>query len=71
MSKFRNWLEKWFGIPAEENDDNSSAIKTSSVSGQLNKFHVLRVQPTPHPNAFQYVINTPIIETGPKTFLEC
>jgi Fe-S cluster biogenesis protein NfuA len=68
MSKFRNWLEKWFGIPAEENDDNSSAIKTSSVSGELNKFHVLRVQPTPNPNAFQFVINTPIIETGSKTF---
>lgn len=68
MSKFRNWLEKWFGIPAEENDDNSSAIKISSVSGQLNKFHVLRVQPTPNPNAFQFVINTPIIETGSKTF---
>ena len=68
MSKFRNWLEKWFGIPAEENDDNSSAIKTSSASGQLNKFHVLRVQPTPNPNAFQFVINAQIIESGSKTF---
>jgi len=68
MSKFRNWLEKWFGIPAEENDDNSSAIKTSSASEQLNKFHVLRVQPTPNPNAFQFVINAQIIESGSKTF---
>jgi hypothetical protein len=68
MSKFRNWLEKWFGIPAEENDANSSAIKTSSASGQLNKFHVLRVQPTPNPNAFQFVINAQIIESGSKTF---
>jgi NFU1 iron-sulfur cluster scaffold homolog, mitochondrial len=67
MSKFRSWLEKWFGIPAEEDDANSSAIKTSS-SGQLNKFHVLRVQPTPNPNAFQFVINAQIIESGSKTF---
>jgi NFU1 iron-sulfur cluster scaffold homolog, mitochondrial len=68
MNKFRNWLEEWFGIPIEESNGKGSAIKDSSVSGQLSKYHVLRVQPTPNPNAFQFVINVQIIETGSKTF---
>ncbi len=68
MSKFRNWLEEWFGIPANENQDSGFAKKTPTDSGRSNKFHVLRVQPTPNPNAFQFVINAPIINTGTKTF---
>ena len=31
-------------------------------------FHVLRVQPTPNPNAFQFIINAPIIASGTKTY---
>jgi len=68
MSKFRNWLEEWFGIPANENQDSGFATKTPTGSGRSNEFHVLRVQPTPNPNAFQFVINAPIISTGTKTF---
>jgi NFU1 iron-sulfur cluster scaffold homolog, mitochondrial len=68
MSKFRNWLEEWFGIPSEEENSNVSSIKTSSVSRGSSQLHVLRVQPTPNPNAFQFVINAPIISTGDKTY---
>ena len=68
MSKFRHWLEEWFGIPADENQDNDSATKTPTDSGRSNEFHVLRVQPTPNPNAFQFVINAPIINSATKTF---
>ena len=68
MSKFRDWLEEWFGIPANGNQDGGFATKTPTGSGRSNKFHVLRVQPTPNPNAFQFVINAPIIDTGTKTF---
>ncbi|SVB95203.1 uncharacterized protein METZ01_LOCUS248057, partial [marine metagenome] len=68
MSKFRNWLEEWFGIPANENQDSGFATKTPTGSGRSNEFHVLRVQPTPNPNAFQFVINAPIISAGTKTF---
>ena len=68
MSKFQNWLEEWFGIPANENQDSNFATKTPTVSKRSNEFHVLRVQPTPNPNAFQFVINAPIISTGTKTF---
>ena len=67
MSKFRNWLEEWFGIPSDEEARNS-ATKTLSSSRKSNEFHVLRVQPTPNPNAFQFVINAPIIDEGTKTF---
>jgi len=68
MSKFRHWLEEWFGISADENQDNDFATKTPTDSRRSNEFHVLRVQPTPNPNAFQFVINAPIINSGTKTF---
>jgi len=68
MSKFQNWLEEWFGISANENQDSNFATKTPTVSKRSNEFHVLRVQPTPNPNAFQFVINGPIISAGTKTF---
>ena len=68
MSKFRNWLEEWFGIPAEDDHGSDSTLTTPIVSEKSSEFHVLRVQPTPNPNAFQFVINAPIISTGTKTF---
>ena len=68
MSKFQNWLEEWFGIPANESQDSNFATKTPTGSKRSNEFHVLRVQPTPNPNAFQFVINAPIISAGTKTF---
>ena len=68
MSKFRNWLEEWFGIPADDDRGSDSTITTPIVSERSSEFHVLRVQPTPNPNAFQFVINAPIISTGTKTF---
>ena len=68
MSKFQNWLEEWFGIPAKESQDSGFATKTPTGSKRSNEFHVLRVQPTPNPNAFQFVINGPIISAGTKTF---
>ena len=68
MSKFRNWLEEWFGIPVDDDHGSDATITTPIVSERSSEFHVLRVQPTPNPNAFQFVINAPIISTGTKTF---
>ena len=68
MSKFRNWLEEWFGIPVDDDHGSDSTITTPIVSERSSEFHVLRVQPTPNPNAYQFVINKPIINTGTKTF---
>ena len=69
MSKFRNWLEGWFGIPAEEKTNGvSDQPTTSSGSEKSGEFHVLRVQPTPNPHAFQFVISAPVIASGTRTF---
>ena len=68
MSKFRNWLEEHFGIPIDKVDDGASRKTVPPASRESTDFHVLRVQPTPNPNAFQFVINVPIIASGTKTF---
>ena len=68
MSKFGNWLEEYFGIPADRVDDGASGKTVPPASKKSTDFHVLRVQPTPNPNAFQFVINAPIIDYGTKTF---
>ena len=69
MSKFRNWLEEWFGIPAEEKTNGvSDQPTTSSGPEKSGEFHVLRVQPTPNPHAFQFVISAPVIASGTRTF---
>ena len=68
MSKFRDWLGEYFGIPADKVSDGASGKVVPPASKKLANFHVLRVQPTPNPNAFQFVINTSIIASGTKTF---
>ena len=68
MSKFRDWLEKLFGILADDDHGNGSTTKIPAGSEQSSEFHVLQVQPTPNPNAYQFVINKPIINTGARTF---
>ena len=68
MSKFGNWLEEYFGIPVEKVDGDASGKTVPPASKKLTNFHVLRVQPTPNPNAFQFSINAPIIASGTKTF---
>ena len=69
MSKFRSWLEEWFGIPAEEKTNGvSDQPTTSSGPEKSGEFHVLRVQPTPNPHAFQFVISAPVIASGTRTF---
>ena len=58
------WVQKQFGISmAAENE--SSQDSASSKEGQ---FKVLRIQPTPNPDAFQFILNGKVIETGTKTF---
>ena len=68
MSKFGNWLEEYFGIPADNVDDGASGKTVPPASKKSTDFHVLRVQPTPNTNAFQFVINAPIIASGNRTF---
>lgn len=57
------WIQKQFGIPMNvENESNST---TPSKEGQ---FKVLRIQPTPNPDAFQFILNGKVIGAGTKTF---
>ena len=58
------WIQKQFGIPVNMNNDRIQEA-TSAKSG---KFKVLRIQPTPNPDAFQFILNGKIIEMGTKTF---
>ena len=45
---------------SQSNGDKASGMKTS--------FKVVRVQPTPNPDAFQFIMNGPVIISGTKTY---
>ena len=65
---FLAWIQKQFGIPlvAEKAVENENSQEpTPSTEGQ---FKVLRIQPTPNPDAFQFILNGKVIGAGTKTF---
>jgi NFU1 iron-sulfur cluster scaffold homolog, mitochondrial len=58
------WIQKQFGISLNtENVSNQDSAATKEC-----KFKVLRIQPTPNPDAFQFILNGKVIEVGTKTF---
>ncbi|MBC8286755.1 MAG: NifU family protein [Nitrospinae bacterium] len=58
------WIQKQFGIPMNvENESNHE-----SAPAKEGVFKVLRIQPTPNPDAFQFILNGKVIEAGTKTF---
>ena len=58
------WIQKQFGIPINMNNDSIQ----QDTPVKRGKFKVLRIQPTPNPDAFQFILNGKIIEMGTKTF---
>lgn len=69
MGSFSGWLQKMFGIPAGEPGKPSNTSATGEAEPAKEKhFHVVRVQPTPNPDAFQFIMNGPVISEGTKTF---
>ncbi len=58
------WIQKQFGIPMNIENDKSM----ESAPEQEGNFKVLRIQPTPNPDAFQFILNGKVIEAGTKTF---
>ncbi|MZH40634.1 MAG: NifU family protein [Nitrospinae bacterium] len=58
------WIQKQFGIPMDIENEKS----TESSSEKEGSFKVLRIQPTPNPDAFQFILNDKVIEAGTKTF---
>lgn len=67
MGSFRGWLQKMFGIPAGVPEERPPAAQETK-STEEKHFHVVRVQPTPNPDAFQFIMNSPVISEGTKTF---
>ena len=58
------WIQKQFGISMNvENESNQD-----SGSTQEGHYKVLRIQPTPNPDAFQFILNSKVIDSGTKTF---
>jgi Fe-S cluster biogenesis protein NfuA len=69
MSSFRGWLQKMFGIPAGAPGESATAPAVLEAEPAEEKhFHVVRVQPTPNPDAFQFIMNGPVISEATKTF---
>jgi NFU1 iron-sulfur cluster scaffold homolog, mitochondrial len=58
------WIQKQFGIPMNLGKKSNQ----DSASAKEGRFKVLRIQPTPNPDAFQFILNGKIIEAGTKTF---
>jgi NFU1 iron-sulfur cluster scaffold homolog, mitochondrial len=59
-----SWIQKQFGIPVAVETQNSP----ESAPTQEAQFKVLRIQPTPNPDAFQFIMNGKVIGAGTKTF---
>ncbi len=61
---FLAWIQKQFGILMVLEKEKSQ-VSAPSTEGQ---FKVLRIQPTPNPDAFQFILNGRVIGEGTKTF---
>ena len=60
---------KWFGKSSESGADSAPAAapETTAPQGEA-AFKVVRIQPTPNPDAFQFIMNGPVIGSGTKSF---
>jgi NFU1 iron-sulfur cluster scaffold homolog, mitochondrial len=61
---FLAWIQKQFGIPTMIEKE----ISQGSVASEKRQFKILRIQPTPNPDAFQFILSGQIIGSGTKTF---
>ncbi|VAX31176.1 hypothetical protein MNBD_NITROSPINAE05-629 [hydrothermal vent metagenome] len=72
MGSFRGWLQKMFGIPAGNSQDIEAAPAPADIDPPIEKedphYEVIRVQPTPNPEAFQFIMNRQVIAHGTLTF---
>lgn len=68
MGSFKGWLQKMFGILGEPPKKSESAPVPAEPAEEIPHFEVIRVQPTPNPEAFQYIMNRPVIAEGILTF---
>ena len=68
MGSFKGWLQKMFGIAGGPPKKPESATAPAEPTEEIRHFEVIRVQPTPNPEAFQYIMNRPVISEGTLTF---
>jgi NFU1 iron-sulfur cluster scaffold homolog, mitochondrial len=61
---FLAWIQKQFGIPMPIANEDGQV----SVAPNEERFKILRIQPTPNPDAFQFILNGKVIGAGTKTF---
>ncbi len=66
MGFIDNLFGKWFGKPAAE-ESQTAAPDGGSAEGK-GTFKVVRIQPTPNPDAFQFILNGPVIAAGTRSF---
>jgi Fe-S cluster biogenesis protein NfuA len=64
MGFFGSLMQKWFG----HSTGNPLPAETAATTSKENHFHIERVQPTPNPDAFQFIMNQKVIVSGTKTF---
>jgi len=66
MGLLGSLMQKWFGY-STGNPPAEAAPAPLPARGE-DHFHVVRVQPTPNPDAFQFIMNKQVIVSGTKTF---
>ena len=52
------WIQKQFGISMNSENENNQ----EPTPAKEGKFKVLRIQPTPNPDAFQFIMNGKVID---------
>jgi Fe-S cluster biogenesis protein NfuA len=62
------WIQKQFGFPVAVDNVDNNADSQKPVSSKNGQFKVLRIQPTPNPDAFQFILSSKVIGEGTKTF---
>ena len=62
------WIQKQFGVSMNDESEVNQDSGSTSESTKEGQYKVLRIQPTPNPDAFQFILNGKVIDSGTKTF---
>ncbi|MFQ5449822.1 MAG: NifU family protein [Nitrospinaceae bacterium] len=68
MGPFSAWVKKIFGSNNNKKEEPAGGQDPPLQDSKESQFKVVRVQPTPNPDAFQFIMNGPVIASGTKTF---
>ncbi len=68
MGKLGSLMQKWFGLQSGSLEEQPADATSPLEEEHEEHFRVLRVQPTPNPDAFQFIMSKQVIASGTKTF---